>query len=187
MAMEIIIMGTMELMMEFHTIRIIKTNRIMRWTTTTQTHSCHQIVPTVFSFRACPNRFKKTKSFQHFHKLARSKSPKVWFITRVIREQKFIFRSSKNFLIFGSKNKRPNRRCNCYLSITRKCQKSNWSIWSNWFQWTWNDFRQTGLTWPKESLCWNVGKYLRRPSTGIYGRKSNLGPGMSVRGALTIK
>ena len=30
MAMEIIIMGTMELMMEFHTIRIIKTNRIMR-------------------------------------------------------------------------------------------------------------------------------------------------------------
>ena len=30
MAMEIIIMGTMELMMEFHTIRIIKINRIMR-------------------------------------------------------------------------------------------------------------------------------------------------------------
>ena len=161
MAMEIIIMGTMELMMEaqFHTIRIIKTNRIMRWTIMTQTHSYHQIVPTVFSFRACPNRFKKTKLFQHFHKLARSKSPKVWFGIHFPR-RKFIFRSSKNFLIFGSKNKRPYWRCNCYISITRKCQKSNWSIRSNWFQWSWNDYRQTSFAWSKEPLCWNVGKYL---------------------------
>ena len=69
------------------------------------------------------------------------------------------FRSSKNFPLFGSKNKRPNRRCNSYLSITRKCQKSNWPIWSNWFQWTWNDHCKTSFTWPKKSLCWNVGKW----------------------------
>ena len=43
----------------------------------TPTHSFRPIVLTVFSFRDCPNRFKKMKLFQHFHKLARSKSPKV--------------------------------------------------------------------------------------------------------------
>lgn len=136
-----------------------------------------------------PKSIQKDEIISTFSQVGKIKVAKglFLFITRVIRKRKFIFRSSKNFLIFGSKNKRPHRRCNCYLSITRKCQKSNWSIWSNWFQWTWNDFRQTGLTWPKESLCWNVGKYLRRPSTGIYGRKPNLGPGLSVRGTLTIK
>ena len=162
MAMEIIIMDTMEHMMEalFHTIPIFKINRTMRWIIMTPTHSFRPIVLTVFSFRDCPNRFKKMKLFQHFHKLARSKSPKVCCYSYLYSKIHFSYRSSKNFPIFGSKNKRPHWRCNCYLPITRKCQKSYWSIWSNWFQWTWNDNCQTSLTWPKESLCWNVGEYL---------------------------
>jgi len=73
----------------------------------TQTHSYHQIVPTVFSFRACPNRFKKTKLFQHFHKSWQDQSRQRFVLLFIFLGENLFLGAQRIFLFLDRKTKDP--------------------------------------------------------------------------------